>query len=243
MTDTPARILIADDDGEIRSAYRELLETLPCVITEAVNGEEAFQIAQESKYHLYLTDIRMPKMGGFEYISQLKRVDPGAVIVIISGIDDINYSLRAIEYGAWRYLIKPVTRNTFYDVVQLGLRESLRHLPIEEHAAVQVLLEAIKQAMNPVKPAPPPPPPVVLPIPPRPAPQPIPASSVPAPVTSTAPAHQTEADLTAYREKLRRIVDEEIAEFSRRLIELKQEAMQDIQRRLSEFPASPPNGE
>jgi twitching motility protein PilU len=117
------RILIIDDEPEIRELYRNFLETEDYEITEAQNGQEAFKLAADSQFDLYITDIMMPEMNGVEFMKVLKMIDPDAIVIIVTGFDDMEYTREALNYGAFRFLTKPINMKEFLSVVELGLLE------------------------------------------------------------------------------------------------------------------------
>lgn len=122
-------ILIIDDEQEVRDLYKSLLEGKPYRIDEAANGQDALQMASEHHYDLYLTDVMMPRMSGFDFLKNLHEIDSNAIVVIVSGFDDIAYNRQALMYGAWRYLVKPVKRAELWLVVDQGLKERRRLCP------------------------------------------------------------------------------------------------------------------
>ncbi len=117
------RVLIIEDESSMRDLYKSLLEDQFYELSEAENGTQALEMAKEEPYDLYITDIMMPKMSGMEFLRELKKADPNAHVIIVTGYDDISYNRKAIEYGAWRYLVKPVSRGEFLNVVRMGLIE------------------------------------------------------------------------------------------------------------------------
>ncbi len=117
------RILIIDDEPEIRELYRNFLETEEYEIHEAQNGQEAFRMAGEKSFDLYITDIMMPEMNGVDFMKVLKMIDPDAVVIIVTGYDDMEYTREALNYGAFRFLTKPINMKEFLQVVELGLIE------------------------------------------------------------------------------------------------------------------------
>ncbi len=117
------RVLIIEDEPSMRDLYKSLLEEQFYELSEAENGTQALEMAQETPFDLYITDIMMPKMSGLEFLRELKKVDANAHVIIVTGYDDISYNRKAIEYGAWRYLVKPVSRIEFLNVVRMGLIE------------------------------------------------------------------------------------------------------------------------
>ncbi len=120
------RVLIIEDEPLMRDLYKSLLEDQFYELTEAENGTQALDMAQETPFDLYITDIMMPKMSGLEFLRELKKIDPSAHVIIVTGYDDISYNRKAIEYGAWRYLVKPVARSEFLNVIRAGLIEHNR---------------------------------------------------------------------------------------------------------------------
>ncbi|MDD3051765.1 MAG: response regulator, partial [Candidatus Cloacimonetes bacterium] len=118
-----SKILIIDDEPDIRDLYRSFLEGEEYDIYEAEDGQEAFKLAEQEKFDLYVTDILMPEMNGVEFMKVLKMIDPDAVVIIITGYDDMQYTRQALEYGAFRFLTKPINMREFRSVVELGLLE------------------------------------------------------------------------------------------------------------------------
>jgi len=117
------QILIIDDEPEIRELYRNFLESEDYEIMEAQNGQEAFRLAAENQFDLYVTDIMMPEMNGVEFMKVLKMIDPDAVVIIVTGFDDMEYTREALNYGAFRFLTKPINMREFLNVVEMGLIE------------------------------------------------------------------------------------------------------------------------
>lgn len=105
------KIIIVDDEKMIREG---LVTTMPWkemgieVVGSADNGRTALEIAIDKKPHIILTDIRMPKMDGIEFLKRIKEELPKVKVVILSGYDDFSYAQQALRYGAADYLIKPV---------------------------------------------------------------------------------------------------------------------------------------
>ncbi len=117
------RILIIDDEKETRDLFKSFLEEDDYEIHEAENGQEAFNLVSSEIFDLYITDVFMPEMNGIEFLKILKTFDPDAVVVIITGYDKMEYTKQALEYGAFRFLTKPVKMAEFRSIVELGLLE------------------------------------------------------------------------------------------------------------------------
>ncbi len=105
------RILLVEDEANLRSGFRRLLENViggVKVAGEAANGKEALDWLKCNQADAVLTDIRMGEMGGIELLRRLAALHPELPVVIISGYSDFEYAREAIRFGAVDYLLKPV---------------------------------------------------------------------------------------------------------------------------------------
>jgi DNA-binding response OmpR family regulator len=104
-----ANILVAEDERDIRELINFTLTFAGHRVTQARNGEEAVEMAQEIHPDLIMMDVRMPKLTGYEACRQLKAIDSVKEIPVVflsaKGQDDeIN---TGIEAGAIDYILKP----------------------------------------------------------------------------------------------------------------------------------------
>src|SRR5881275_1908994 len=103
---TKPRLLIVDDEPEVRGVLRDLLSgTYEC--GEAASAEEALRQLRASEFHLVISDITMSGMSGLEMIPHVKVASPDTVIVMISGMQTIESAINALRLGAFDYLMKP----------------------------------------------------------------------------------------------------------------------------------------
>src|SRR3989441_8747446 len=103
---TKPRLLIVDDEAEVRSVLNDLLgDTYQCA--EAASAEEALAQLRKRDYHLVISDITMSGMSGLEMIAHVKVISPDTVIVMISGMQTIESAINALRLGAFDYLMKP----------------------------------------------------------------------------------------------------------------------------------------
>ncbi len=138
------RVLIIDDESEIRELFRSFLEDEGYDIMEAVNGQEAFNMAANEKFDIYITDVFMPEMNGVEFMKVLKMLDPDAVVIIVTGYDNMECTRQALDYGAFRFLTKPVKMADFRNIVRLGLTERRKLF----HTSTAEKLQRIKEKIN-----------------------------------------------------------------------------------------------
>lgn len=118
------RTVIADDEKVIRNGLKKMLEVsdLPLNIAEpAANGEEALEIIKEFLPQILLMDINMPGIKGLDVIEMVKPYIPDSKVIIISGHDDFKYVQRALQLGAFDYLLKPINKNQLVDVIKRAI--------------------------------------------------------------------------------------------------------------------------
>ncbi len=138
------KILIVDDEQEIRELFKSFLEEEDLEVSEAANGQEAFNLVSNEQFDLYVTDIFMPEMNGVEFLKILKMLDPDAVVIIITGFDNMDYTRQALNYGAFRFLTKPVKMVDFISVIKLGLQERKKLF----HSSTAEKLRRMKEKVN-----------------------------------------------------------------------------------------------
>jgi diguanylate cyclase (GGDEF)-like protein len=101
------RILIVDDDVAVRNTMYEYIKAAG-YFPEAVSGaEEALELLGKDNFHVVVTDIMLPAMGGLELTKLIKRDNASDVIVMTGYSDDFSYE-EAINIGASDFVIKPV---------------------------------------------------------------------------------------------------------------------------------------
>jgi len=104
-------VLLVDDDLTLREMYEERLKTEGFNIIQATNGEEALAKARESKPHIILLDIMMPKVNGFDVLKELKATEELKnipVIVLTALIQDVD-RVQGKKLGAVDYIVKSET--------------------------------------------------------------------------------------------------------------------------------------
>lgn len=102
------RVLIVDDDGAVRRAYKRMLEAMSATVSVAESGAEAIECMTREPFDVVLSDITMPKMNGLEFLRAVRERDLDVPVILITGNPGLETAMSAVEYGAFRYLIKPV---------------------------------------------------------------------------------------------------------------------------------------
>ena len=102
------QILIVDDLSFMRTAIREIIETSGFGIAgEAENGVEGIMLYRERRPDVVLIDITMPVMDGIESLKRIVDYDPRARVIMCSALGQQEYIIRAIQYGARDFIVKP----------------------------------------------------------------------------------------------------------------------------------------
>jgi EAL domain-containing protein (putative c-di-GMP-specific phosphodiesterase class I)/CheY-like chemotaxis protein len=126
MFEGRARILIVDDDDEIRNVLLEFLSgSNSCVAVEAAG--KALALLATQQFDLILSDIKMARMTGLEMLRRIPELAPDTVSVMISGQRRIECAIDAMRAGAFDYVTKPFELREVADVVRRALahRKSL----------------------------------------------------------------------------------------------------------------------
>lgn len=119
------KILIVDDESLARRIIRRQLKDEPRVQTlvEAQNGDDALEIIRHLKPDIIFLDIQMPGCNGFELLEKLRESDSAAMPVIIFVTAYDKYALKAFDFHALDYLLKPFDRPRFQASFELAARQ------------------------------------------------------------------------------------------------------------------------
>ncbi|HXA10291.1 MAG TPA: response regulator [Chthoniobacterales bacterium] len=116
-----AKILIVDDEPNVRLSYRVALETEGYVVKEAHCGARALDELAAGGFDLAILDMRMPEMDGLDLLAEMRNRGFTTPTVIITAFGDVPHAVRAMKLGAIDFLKKPITpqalRNIVTDVV------------------------------------------------------------------------------------------------------------------------------
>jgi CheY-like chemotaxis protein len=114
-----SRILIVDDDAEVRRVLSQMLVRRGYHVSEAGNGKEALAVLKaDGNIEVMVTDLVMPEFEGFETIKACREVCPSLKIVAISGAFGGEFLAMALRLGADFTLPKPIRPDVFIQTVQ-----------------------------------------------------------------------------------------------------------------------------
>lgn len=105
------KVLIVDDEKQIRGTLREILEFEKYQVEEATDGLECIVKIQQSNYDVVILDIKMPKMDGMEALEKIQILSPETPVIMVSGHGTINIAVDAVKKGAFDFIAKPPDLN------------------------------------------------------------------------------------------------------------------------------------
>lgn len=121
-------VLVVDDDPTLLRSVARILKSRGYEVVTAESGEEAVTSATQQRFDVVVSDISMPGMSGIQMLRALRETDLLIPVVIITGEPAVSTAVEALEYGAFRYLTKPVAPDDLVDVIDraIGLHRMAR---------------------------------------------------------------------------------------------------------------------
>lgn len=117
-----SRLLIVDDEAELREALIALLENSADLIVEATNGLEAIDILQKQKFDAVLSDEKMPKKSGLEILRWMRENNVSIPFIIHTGYSQKEITQAAQNLGAFALIDKPWDERALIRTVEEALR-------------------------------------------------------------------------------------------------------------------------
>ena len=121
------RILVVDDEAQIRKPISLTLRGAHYDVVEAENGEQAIELLQSGDNPLLvdtiLCDIRMPKINGTEAIRYFRAQFPTVPVVVLTGYPDVELAVSLLKQGVLDYLVKPVGKEQLLEVIKKSVAQ------------------------------------------------------------------------------------------------------------------------
>ena len=115
------KILIVDDEENIRWVFKKALEKKDFLVDTASSGEEALDKIQNNDYLIVFTDIFMDGLTGLELLERVKETKPHSKVVVMTAQDTMNNTIEAMRKGAYDYIRKPFDIDEVYALVDKAL--------------------------------------------------------------------------------------------------------------------------
>ncbi len=123
MVSTKQRILVVDDEDDLRNLLTGLLTDAGYEISSAADGQEAISILKKEKFDLTLLDIQMPSVNGIQVLKFIKQNAPKTKSIMLTGYADLKHAMEAKEFGARDFIGKPYKLEDILNTVARVLKE------------------------------------------------------------------------------------------------------------------------
>lgn len=115
------KILVVDDDPNLRKTLSDILRIKGYEIAIAANGAEAIAAAERETFSLALIDLMLPDMPGLEVMVRIKAISPLTEAIILTGNASMDTAIEATKQGAYSYLLKPYQMDDLLQNIQHGV--------------------------------------------------------------------------------------------------------------------------
>ncbi len=102
------KILVVDDDADVRNTLSDVLQLVNYEVDVAVDGQEALDKLRETLYQFVILDIKMPNVDGVQFLQQYRDISPYSRIIVLTAHGSLESAVEAVKGKAEDYLMKPV---------------------------------------------------------------------------------------------------------------------------------------
>ena len=149
-------VLLVDDEKDILDILWIPLTDMGFTVYTADNGEKALKIFKERKPPIVITDIKMPGMDGIQLLEMIKREDPDAEVIMITGHGDMNLAIKSLRDDATDFITKPINVMALQTAInraneRIIVKQKLKEYTeaLEEHLFEKT--ELLKEAKNEIE--------------------------------------------------------------------------------------------
>ena len=141
------RVLMVDDEEQFRSTTSKILTRKGYATTMAGSGEEAIEVLRKNPQDVVILDVKMPGMDGHQTLAEIKKIDAGIPVIMLTGHGALESAKESLKLGAVDYLSKPceidllaAKINDAYAMATKGIREEKKAgdimIPLEEYTTI-----------------------------------------------------------------------------------------------------------
>src|SRR4030095_11644730 len=133
QVESDARILVVDDEENLRITTAAILEKDGYLVDVAASGDEAISLLKNVDYDLVLTDLHMEGGDGLSVLNQIRRRAPLTISIVLTGFASVESAIAALQEGAYDYLVKPCDIDSMRHTIRRGVEH--RRLMLAEQKA------------------------------------------------------------------------------------------------------------
>ncbi|RLF77742.1 hypothetical protein DRN38_07965 [Thermococci archaeon] len=140
-----ARILVVDDDENIRKVLTKILEDEGYTVESVGTAKEAIERTKRKFYNLALIDIRLPDMEGVKLLTKIRDTTPKMRKIIITGYPTLRNAIEAVNKGADAYIVKPFDMDKALNVIKEQLRKQLEEKRYSQEKVAEFIETRVKE--------------------------------------------------------------------------------------------------
>ena len=140
-----ARILIVDDDENIRKVLETILEDEGYTVESADTAKKGIEKSEKSFYNLALIDVRLPDMEGIELLAKMRDTKPKMRKIIITGYPTLQNAVAAVNKGADAYVMKPFDVEKILQTIRDQLKKQKEEKSYSEEKVAEFIETRIKE--------------------------------------------------------------------------------------------------
>jgi DNA-binding NtrC family response regulator len=140
-----ARILVVDDDENIRKVLITILEDEGYNVEFAETAQKAIKMTERETYNVALIDIRLPDMEGIELLAKMKDTTPKMRKIIITGYPTLENAIEAINKGADAYIIKPFNMDKVLATIKEQLKKQKKELKYSQEKVAEFIETRVRE--------------------------------------------------------------------------------------------------
>jgi len=141
----PARILIIDDDENIRKVLQTILEDEGYHVETAETAKKGIEKTQQFVFNLALIDVRLPDMEGIELLTKLQDTKPKMRKIIVTGYPTLQNAISAVNDGADAYVLKPFDVEKMLVTIKEQLQKQVEEKEFSEEKIAEFIETRVKE--------------------------------------------------------------------------------------------------
>lgn len=141
----PVRVLVIDDDENIRKVLQAILEEEGYAVEAVDTAKKGIEKSEKSFYNLALIDVRLPDMEGIELLSKLRDTEPKIRKIIVTGYPTLQNAVASVNKGADAYIMKPFDVEKILQTIKEQLKKQKEEKNYTEEKVAEFIETRVKE--------------------------------------------------------------------------------------------------